>query len=266
MTISVAEAWDSGQIGTEGGPLSFIILGTDDYVLALQSLIAFAPLTVGTSILSVKSYGPLERLTQTSWRGEVQYEVPDLSVAGDSSYNFEIGGGQQKVSQSITTVNRYGQPGRTAPNFNGAIGVTKEGVEGVEINLPTYDFSETHIFDESDIDDPYKVALFDASWTVNNATWRGFSAGQVLFKGASGSKERGKDSWEITFKFSASRNATGLSVGIITGIAKRGWDHLWVLYEEWEDTVAKRVVKRALGVYVEQVYEYTDFSTIGIGT
>ncbi|MBC7077795.1 MAG: hypothetical protein H5T92_05745 [Synergistales bacterium] len=87
----------------------------------------------------------------------------------------------------------------------------------------------------------------------------------MLFLGASGSK-RGEEDWEITFRFAASPNATGLTVGEITGIAKKGWEYLWVRYADDVDDDAKVLVKRPIAVYVEQVYQYGDFSQLEIGT
>lgn len=58
----------------------------------------------------------------------------------------------------------------------------------------------------------------------------------------------------------------GLSVGSIGGINKRGWDYLWVRYADIEDPAAKMLVKRPLAVYVEQVYPFTNFLGLGIGT
>jgi len=52
----------------------------------------------------------------------------------------------------------------------------------------------------------------------------------------------------------------------IVGIAKGGWQYLWVLYEDEEDADAKRMVKRPAAVYVEQVYREGDFGELGIGT
>jgi hypothetical protein len=111
----------------------------------------------------------------------------------------------------------------------------------------------------------YKAALFALTGSVNNAAFRGFAAGEVLFLGASGS-QRGQDDWEITFRFAASPNVTGLTVGSITNIDKRGWDYLWVRYADMEDTTAKALVKRPVAVYVEQVYPFADLSGLGIGT
>jgi hypothetical protein len=59
---------------------------------------------------------------------------------------------------------------------------------------------------------------------------------------------------------------TGLAVGPITGIAKKGWEYLWVRYADVEDTGAKMLVKRPIAAYVEQVYEYANFAGLGIGT
>ncbi len=87
----------------------------------------------------------------------------------------------------------------------------------------------------------------------------------MLFLGASGSK-RGNDLWELQFRFSASPNKSDIQVGEITGIAKKGWEYLWVLYVEDVDESAKSIVKKPIGVHVEQVYENGDFSLLGIGT
>jgi len=83
--------------------------------------------------------------------------------------------------------------------------------------------------------------------------------------GASGSK-RGQEDWEITFRFAASPNVTGLVIGDIRGINKKGWEYLWVRYTDDEDAAAKTLVKRPIAAYVEQVYPYGDFSGLGIGT
>jgi len=72
--------------------------------------------------------------------------------------------------------------------------------------------------------------------------------------------------WEITFRFAASLNRTGISVGSITGIAKKGWEYLWVRYADVEDAGSNTLVKQPVAAYVEQVYEYGNFAALGIGT
>ena len=134
----------------------------------------------------------------------------------------------------------------------------------MDITVPVYNFTETHYVATGLVTGAYKAALFALTGKVNNATFRGFAPGEVLFQGASGSK-RGPDDWEITYRFAASPNVSGLVVGSMTGISKRGWEYLWVRYEDAEDTAAKALVKQPLAVYVEQVYPYGNFAGLGIG-
>jgi hypothetical protein len=96
---------------------------------------------------------------------------------------------------------------------------------------------------------------------VNDIPFKGFAAGEVLFLGASGS-QRGDEDWEITFNYAASPNVTGLMVGDIGPVSKKGWEYLWVRYEDAEDEDAMCVVKRPVQVNIEKAYEYGAFVTL----
>ena len=142
---------------------------------------------------------------------------------GDSSYSFDTGGGTQHITHGKQTVGTYAPVGKTAPDFDGAIGVTRDRVEGVDITVPVYRFSETHVTTDAQVTASYKGTLFNLTGKTNNGSFKGFAAGEVLFLGASGSKRSDGD-WEIPFNFAASPNKTGLAIGSITGIAKKGWE------------------------------------------
>jgi hypothetical protein len=49
-------------------------------------------------------------------------------------------------------------------------------------------------------------------------------------------------------------------------ISKKGWEYMWIRYEDAEDEDAKQIVKRPSAVFIEQVYDYGDFSDLNIGT
>jgi len=207
----------------------------------------------------------IERIAEDAWEGSVRYGKLDPPDTGDSSFSFDTGGGTEHVTQALATVGTYAALGQSAPDFKGAIGVTPDSVAGVDITVPVYNFSETHYLDTATVTAAYKATLFALTGTVNNASFKGFAAGEVLFQGASGSL-RSQDDWEISFKFAASPNVAGLVVGGITGINKKGWEYLWVRYRDEVDAVAQALVKRPVAVYVEQVYPSGDFSGLGIGT
>jgi hypothetical protein len=200
------------------------------------------------------------------WEGTARYGLMSSKPkeVGESSYQFDTGGGSMHITQAREHVASYGAGGATPPDLGGAIGVTHDSVEGCDITVPVYNFSETHYFDAEYVTGSYKAALFSLTGKTNNGAFKGFAAGEVLFLGASGS-QRGDGAWEITFRFAASPNVTGLVIGGISGIAKKGWEYLWVRYTDAEDSDAKCIVKVPASVHVERVYDAANFAGLGIG-
>ncbi len=181
---------------------------------------------------------------------------------GESSYQFETGGGTIHLTHALSTT-KYG--GVNAPEVNNAIDFDGETIKGADIQSAVYNFSETHVLPAADVDAAYKLALFRATGKTNNGSFKGFAAGEALFLGASGS-QRGDESWEINYRFSAQENKTGLSIGGINSIDKKGWEFLWVNWRVVADTTSGRTKPEAIGVYVQKLYEDHDFANIGIGT
>ena len=202
------------------------------------------------------------------WDCRVRYVSPERKdpETGESSFAFDTGGGTQHISQSIETVQKHAPTGKTAPDFHGAVGVTHDSVNGVDITVPVYNFTETHYLPDSQVNMGYRGDLFGLTGKVNNASFRGLAAGECLFLGASGSQRGASEDWEITFKFAGSPNRTGITVGPITGIAKKGWEYLWVRYADTEDVASNTLVKQPVAAYVEKVYEDGSFAGLGIGS
>jgi hypothetical protein len=143
------------------------------------------------------------------------------------------------------------------------IGASQDHVEGVDIVVPVYAFSETHTFTDAQVTDAYKGTLFRLTGKTNNAAFRGCAAGECLFLGAAGSK-RGTGDWEITFKFAASPNLTNIVIGAITVVSKKGWEYLWVrsipkVIGSGETAVLTMMPRHA---YVERVYDEGDFADL----
>ena len=264
MAVTVTEKFGSRETSEGESPsidLLFLIDGTDNDLEAKGNLLTASPILYDGLI---RQTAHIEQIGPALWDGSVRYGPRKRPDTGESSFSFDTGGGTQHVTQSLQTLGAYAPPDMTAPDYQGAIGATGENVEGVDVTVPVYNFSETHYVAIESVTQAYKAALFALTGRINAAPFRGFAAGEVLFLGASGS-QRGEEDWEITFRFAASPNVSGLSVGNITGIAKRGWDYLWVRYEDAEDATAKVLVKRPVAAYVERVYYDGDFSALGIG-
>ncbi|MEW6249206.1 MAG: hypothetical protein AB1716_01040 [Planctomycetota bacterium] len=268
MPVTVEEKFESRQVTTGSNPaveLRYVIQGTDDDVTARAALVSASPTTYdpwgGGLLFLPRETVTIQPLGPELWEGIVRYApVPQTD---ESVFSFDTGGGTQHITHSLATIARYAPAGKTAPDFKGAIGVTSDSVEGVDIAVPVYQFAETHYLPDASVTPAYKSTLFSLTGKVNSLAFKGFAAGEVLFLGAGGAK-RGQGDWEITYRFAASPNAPNLTIGDITGIAKKGWEYLWVRYADTEDTAAKALVKRAIAVYVEQVYPYADLNLLGI--
>ena len=265
MPITVTEKFDSRTSAAGENPsveLKYVVAGTASDIDAKAALAATAPIAYDGLVRQSWDVEPVGD-GSAFWNGTVRYGRYDNSPpeTGDSSFSFDTGGGTQHITQSLETVARHAPAGQTAPDFGGAIGVTHDAVEGVDTTVPVYRFSETHYVADSAVTPEYKANLFLQTGKVNDITFKGFAPGEVLFLGASGS-QRGDEDWEITFYYAASPNVTDLTIGAITNIAKKGWEYLWVRYEDAADDDAKCVVKRPVQVNIEEVYEPASFTAL----
>jgi hypothetical protein len=239
--------------------LQFMVLGTEDDA-AVRALVE-ATVPAFYAGLVFQSYH-IAHQGGGVWEASARYGKKEPKEPGESSFSFDTGGGTQHITQSLQTVNSYALPSEDPPDFKGAIGVNTDSVEGTDITIPVYNFTETHYIPVPLVTGAYKAILFHMTGRVNAAPFKGFAPGEVLFMGASGS-QRGQEDWEVTFRFAASPNAVNLKVGDITGIEKKGWEYLWVRYADAEDE--NTLVKQPIAAYVEKVYEEGDFSLLGIG-
>jgi len=269
---TLTEKIDSREWTTGDKPtvtMHYHLDGTSDDLAAKTLLLDTTPATYDGLIRDECTLEPIfvdETADVGKWECTVRYVKSEYTPpqTGESSFAFDTGGGNQHITQSLGTVGAYASSG-TSPNFQGAIGVTHDNVEGVDIAIPVYNFSETHYLADSVVTPAYRGTLFNLTGKVNNGSFKGLAAGECLFLGASGAK-RGSDDWEITFRFAGSPNRTGITVGSITGISKKGWEYLWVRYADVEDTASNTLVKRPVAAYVEKVYEEGNFAGLGIGT
>lgn len=205
-----------------------------------------------------------------NYQATANYVLPERvqqAVGDPPKISFSTGGGTKHITQAISNVSNYAPAGKTAPDHKGAINVQADGtVQGLDIDCPKFEWSETHVLASGTVNDLYIAQLAALTGCTNNATFRGFMAGEVLFLGAEGTR-RSDGAWEITFKFSQSPTGANLAIGDITVTVKAGWDYLWIEYEEVKDDTANppRMVSRPLAAHVEKVFETGAFSGLGIG-
>lgn len=202
---------------------------------------------------------------ECSWAGPESVEsehgdAPDLFVG----IQFSTAGRTEHITQSLNTRRYPPPPWLGAPDCLGQIGVSSRGVDGVDVVIPGFNWDETHVKENADVGWSYLNILKNLTGTVNNATFRGHAAGEVLFTGCQGTRQD-SHRFELTYSFVAIPNATGLIAGDITGIEKKGHEYMWIAWNAEEDDTGKFLIQKPAGVYVEQVYKESDFSALNIG-
>lgn len=266
MSLTIEEKVGSRSGTVEPGQsrveLEYNVWGTNDDAEVHDLVQATHPSTyLG---LAAQGYR-LQHLGAGHWEVAVRFGTREVREAGSSTFSFDIGGQSVTIKQSKSTASASKAAGvdGDVPDYKGAINVSRDGVEGVEIQVPVFEFAETHYLADEIVTSTYKRTLLRLTNTSNIAPFRGFEAGEVLFRGARGS-QRGSDGvWEISFSFAASLNQTGLVIAGSLPFDKKGWHYLWVQYKDAQ--VGSNLVPQPKYMFVERIYDESDFGELGIG-
>ena len=206
-------------------------------------------------------------LGDNAWQVQVSYSkdgAEDGTEPLKRARSFDTTGGTQHMTQAYAET----KFGTNAPDQKKAIGVDANGVNGVDVVVPQLQWQESYDVPNSYVTSAWIRGVAGVTGTTNNGAFRGFEAGEVLFVGCSGSQEwddqKGRGPWSLSFRFVASKNVTGETIGDISGVAKKGHEYLWVRYEDAVDSNV--LLKKPKAVYVNKVYREADFSALGIGT
>lgn len=193
-------------------------------------------------------------------------------------YNLEVTGGTVHITKSFETRYRraFGDDDTetgSAPDYQGAIGVSKDHVEGVDVLDTGVEWSRTVI--RENVTNAYVDGLAALRGKVNNAIYYNGEIGEQLYIGTSGkATENGK--WSLTHKFIKRKNQTDLIIVAgdpedgaypydalsLTLPVVRGHEHVWVKYAE--NTVGDEVAPRPLYAYVEVIHQLGNFDAIGM--
>jgi hypothetical protein len=269
MAATITERPESRpfDVGPETGErhLLYDVAGTTDEVEVEALVQANIPAYYGG--LNFQSYAVTPDGAPDIWKVDVKYGLKQKKKPGEWTMAFDTSGGTQKITQSRQTVDsrfcKTVSAGTFPPDFKGAINVTKDSVDGCEIAVSTFRYEESHVATDQHITADWIRLVRKLTGRTNDAPFRVFATGEVLFLGVSGTK-RFEDNWELTFKFDVGENVTTeteppIEIGTLpdpgdpgTRLTKMAHDYMWVRHEDVED--ASSLVKQPHSVYVERVY------------
>lgn len=258
---TATEIWRSRRVTEDEDSVTaehlYHVKGTDDELVAKAALKAQAPTSYNGA--PRKECGITERVAETIWLGMVSYEGRRSNPA-DYELTFDTTGATAHITNSLETVGRHAPPGEMAPWFQTALNVQDERVEGTDIVVPKYDWTESFVLDATLITETYRKFLASVTGMVNSIAFRTFAPGEVLFFGASGTKRWEDLQCRITFRYIGISTVRNLVIGQIIVPHKEGHHFLWVRNQPGVD--GNHWVKRPVAAYVERVYEATNFNTI----
>jgi hypothetical protein len=261
---------DTSEIG-------YIVTGTTDEYAAYAAIQAAAPAGAGAL---VRDTIKLKHLEAEHWEATVSYVTPEKQKkdpdVGEIEWDFDTTGGTQNLTVSLKTEDPpIHDPNWNVMPFQGAIGVSKKktgwDVKGVDIVVPKLELTATTSFAPGTVTLEWIKALAEMTGKTNEAPWKGFEKGELLFMGAR-IKAKYREKTTITYTFSASENITAddnITFGGIPGAAgwgplvKSGHQHSWVYFIQEEDN--NQVLMKPKQVNVETIYREADFNELGLG-
>lgn len=195
-----------------------------------------------------------------------------------TEWNFDIGSGNVKATNSYETIASYdcvdnsslNHRGVDYPDFKKGIGYNGTHFDGVDIEVAKMEISINKKRKFSTLDPTYLQLLMENAQTVNDdhftLTWKGqdfiFVRGSLRYKG-SRVKQDADDNLDITYNLLYQRGTyveDGITVGASDPIEKEGHQYLWIYQDEAVQGNFK--VKVPIAVYIERVYKYSDFTAL----
>lgn len=269
-------AWEViEQLGAEDGStgatgrrqIPYLVRGDGTSVSASDAMaeaIAAAPSSLGGFPLTGAS---VESLGGHTWQVMVEYASPSLAgsarpAAGAANrVVFSTRGGTMNVKRSLETVDSVGRTDDPPPSFGSLVNVTDDGVEGVDIVVPYHTKTITRYLESAMVDLTFEQTIADLTGCVNNNTFLGRAAGEVLFEGAE-SNPRDDGVTEVTYSFVIRKNQTDIQVDDLDQFDQKGHEYVWFRVRQ-ANTTSGVILRPAYG-YVERMYPLANLSDLGI--
>lgn len=243
------------------------------------------------------------------WSFSIEWATPSSSGGGSSltpwphvpyeeNESWSSEGGTAHISEAVGSSGSGGNPyGETVyqvdsndpgpSSFFGRIGWNGETSEGVDVVRPAFSFTLQRKMTAAELDTvgasgySYRQIIVMLTGSVNNAPFRGWSAGNVLFEGASSTASAEYDDSNptsdghggyvieptvihtITFKFRCMFGRTGMPVAGAS-VDKEGFQYMWIYSKKQDDSTTGVSLEYPQTIVVNDVYDKNDFSLLGL--
>lgn len=248
-------------------------LGFND---AVQQISAYAPAYVnsdGAGIYWVREKLEVSGIGNKCFECTATYKTLVMKAGDDGG--DQSGGGSEGVTGSLSwdttghtehisqgLAGEVSIPG-SAPYFYEAINVSGDSVQGIDVVRPGLRYSETWVFPASiAVSEAFVKVVYTLTGTVNKSKFRAFEPGECLFMGARAQWQGDQPYVNVSFDFEARPNNDAYYVSGITGISKKGWEHIWIRYEA--ESSGGALIRKPIAAYKNKVYEEKEWDGLKI--
>jgi len=228
---------------------------------------AAAPATVTVNGITLYPYTlTMTREAAKSWVGEYVYRAFEYPQVGEIEIELDTDGGTARFTQARSHLGDYVASG-VAPSFGGLLNVTENGVEGIDAEVAAFNFTYHATFTGAALTQAYLLTVAALTKTINSATWHGFAAGTVFFRGVGGRIRKSATEVTLAFRFrfepidSARTDANGISLP-----DRSGHDVLHYSSQHSIDAPSGRLTQKATAAHIDRVYEFSAFSAFGFSS
>ena len=251
----------------------YSVLEAADLAEAFEAVRAKAPAEFNG--MSIDHFALDEVLSHNAYRIKAVYAqgsaVPDTS--GDTeekpTMSFECSAGNIHIISAIRQEKVYGDKDDELDSnvgcmigWNGKLG---EGMEIAGVDVPTAGLREsyTKVMKTSNISTSFKRKVASLTGKVNNGSFKGWNAGEVMFMGMSYSAPlKGNEKVTVTFSFNIQPNENNVRIADKSIGDKKGFEYLWVVYKSRRESNKPTAGIRA--IYKAEVVESANFSDLGL--
>lgn len=263
MALKITEDFDSREFGRDFHIRRWTV--RDDQIgpsldeTAVQSLVLQQIASVTPSInLGLKEY-TVRRIGANAWRANVRWEEGEAKDEEDVVISFDTTGGMEKVYQGETIDYIGGDP----VDPQGVINFDGKQVQGVDVVVPKFGWKLNGKVDAAHVTFAYVGTIFELTGTMNDAAYKGFPRGTLLFLGCTGTiRIPSTNDADLTYHFAGSPNKENFDVGGINVPEKLGWDYLEVQYKD--DESENKLLKIPRQVNIQRVYEFGNYGLLGV--
>lgn len=273
---------EQGQSETKQVDRRYVIGQLDSFDDVVREMEPYTPSYVATNTgywvrnsLSVKGIG------KRWWDVTATYKtlMPSESGGGDGaqypsfdnrqwfpgSVSWDTSGHTEHITQGDDEF-----PAETIPedaaDFSGAINVSGDSVQGIDVPRPAMRYSETWIIPVPNaMSCTFLTAVYKLTGTINKEPFRCFEANECLFVGARGQWSDDQPYATVTFEFEARANNPTYYPwrGAAGTFDKKGWEYVWLRYEDAVDSSS--LVKRPIAAYKHRIFKEKAWDDLLIG-